>query len=371
MARVLITNINSIWTHEFIKNILFEKDIKIYITAFEEVEKKTFDILKDYNIEIIDLYKESKIKKTFKLIFKLFKINKQKKIKDVTINWMPSSFLAYVVTFVVYFFGEKTVGSFIGSDLLTKEYKEVKKLKLCLKKLDYIVLGSSRLVDKFHEYFGNKYDSKIRTCIYGSPIFDEIKDIENISRISLKEEFKLNSKKKIISIGYNGFREQQHLELIDSLKGLKSEVKEKVFILVHLAYSLESEEYKKEIKEKLNSINIEFKIINKMFSKKETAKLRRLVDIALQGQVSDALSSSIREYLYAGAILINPSWLNYKEFKKLNISYLEYDKFEEIEKLITDIIENNLNIEKKANKEKLYNNFSWKAAKGCWKELYK
>ena len=80
----------------------------------------------------------------------------------------------------------------------------------------------------------------------------------------------------------------------------------------------------------------------------------------IHAQISDALAGSIKEYLYAGAVLINPEWIDYSECKEIGIGYLEYKAWEEIPNLLEKALRLNKDM-LLSNREKLYNYFSWNA----------
>ena len=102
----------------------------------------------------------------------------------------------------------------------------------------------------------------------------------------------------------------------------------------------------------------------------EIAVLRRATDIFIQAQITDALSGTIREVLYSGTILINPSWIKYREFDKIGIEYLQYDNIDDIADIVVRVLDGTYTVDTKKNKEKIYNSFSWKAVIDKWQRIY-
>ena len=112
-----------------------------------------------------------------------------------------------------------------------------------------------------------------------------------------------------------------------------------------------------------------YKILDEFLDKEKTAMLRYAVDIFIHAQISDALAGSIKEYLYAGAILINPAWIDYSECKALGIKYWEYAEWNELPNLLEEVLKiDSKDVEK--NRELLYDYFSWNAVKPEWDKIH-
>ena len=103
------------------------------------------------------------------------------------------------------------------------------------------------------------------------------------------------------------------------------------------------------------------------------SKLRKTTDIFILAQTTDALSNSMLESLYAGAIVINASWLRYSSLKNEGVYYLTFDSFDRMNRVLVNIL-NNYDQEKEnclINKEKIAKISSWYYLRDNWKNLYK
>ena len=98
--------------------------------------------------------------------------------------------------------------------------------------------------------------------------------------------------------------------------------------------------------------------------------LRLATDIFVHAQESDAFSASIQECVYGGSILINPSWIMYKEFDNVGIDYLTYNSYEQIGEYINNIIDKKVDINNSDKVHLLYDKYSWQAVKEDWLKLY-
>ena len=104
-------------------------------------------------------------------------------------------------------------------------------------------------------------------------------------------------------------------------------------------------------------------------SNDEVAELRIITDILINAQITDAFSGSVCEYLFAGAILINAKWLCYKELKKYNFQYWEFENFGEVHLLIEQAMEQRMDVSK--NRELVWKLRSWEHCAPKWQKVYK
>jgi len=81
------------------------------------------------------------------------------------------------------------------------------------------------------------------------------------------------------------------------------------------------EKIKKYCQEILQKNNIRYVILQDYMNDQEVAILRKITDIMVNVQDTDAFSASMQESLYAGGIVINGSWLNYDELSKKGAYY--------------------------------------------------
>lgn len=262
----------------------------------------------------------------------------------------------------------KLIISFWGSDLLRANNKTKKIVHKCLKKSHKITLLTEVMLDKFQETYLNKFNDKILITKFGDQIFDYIKEIEDYyTKEDCKKYFDINQNKVSIAIGYNGIKEQQHLLVLEQIAKLNEETKEKMTLLLQMGNA--SKDYFVSVKNILDHIQCDYRIITDYLTEKDVAILRKSADIFINAQITDALSGSMQEYIYAGALVINGEWLNYKELEANNIRCLTFSSFDEIQTILLNMID------KKAEKnddfvKKLDNISSWKAAKQTWRGLY-
>lgn len=302
--------------------------------------KETFD--KIYNlqrsrIKIIDNIRRS--------LFAVYSIIKCAHKSDIVQFHYISPFVL-PLAIVVKLTSKAQISSFIyGSDFL-----RANKVGLwCMSKVfslsDSIVCDSSSVLEGLKKQFP-KYQSIMCRCYFGSPIIDRLLKVDE----TLVTHNSMGGGKKVIMCGYNGGKDQQHIKIIESLKNVAKDF----FWIFPMTYGVTNEGNKQEVITLLNSLDVDYIILDRFLSEEEWTNYIISTDIFIHMQVSDAFSSSITEHLLLGHILINGSWLIYKDLEDNDVYYISSD-FDNLEQNLINAIKNYPGIQAKlkANKEKI------------------
>lgn len=373
MKKVLVVgNSNSIWIKEYVSKVHKKLGNEVFLTVFDKPNERYAEEYKIHDIKMINLFDSkilpSKIYKALKLIKVALTENRIKKFDVIDIQSPPHSFQAKVLTLLCRLINTRTIVTFWGSDLMRISKNDSNKVKGILDNSEKINLATKALKDKFREYYGNAYDHKITGAVFGSLAFDDIdKYVED--KKNAKERFGLNPNKITVAVGYNGNKEQQHVLAIDALSKLNDYEKSKIELILHLGYGLPVD-YLSEIKQAVNNSSISCKILLEMYDLETIGKLRAATDIMIHAQTTDALSGTIRECIYAGAVLINPIWIKYKEFDNLGIDYIQYNSFNKLTDTMRSFLDGKLKINTEKNRAIMYNNFSWNGTIEKWMEMF-
>lgn len=241
---------------------------------------------------------------------------------------------------------KKIVCSFWGSDLLrTNDILNFYFVKKALHKATSITCQSIELREIILSKFGRDLYDKIQVVMF--PIEEKIyKQMDlnygNIEKIAVfKEKFSYAPDKINILIGHSGSTYNNHLNIITALKDCNN--KDKFHLIINLNYAISKSTKKKYIKELnkvLLTIGCSYVILEKFFVQEELAVSRLASDIFIHTPVSDALSSTMLELVYASNVVITGSWLPYKTFKKAKLNYHEIDNFVELTQKIDSVIKN-------------------------------
>lgn len=370
MKKMLIAgNANSIYLLDYIRYTLDGLDFEVFVPCFGQVSK---DYLAEYdklNVELIPLQNHGSTFGKYLAILKFIFFRLGGRIDFLNIQYVPSGRYLYFLSILQLLFARKSGLSFWGSDILRIGEKQAHKLESLLKRCKAISLPTIEMRKKFQVFYGQKYDSKIIAgCYFGSPIFSAIQE-QSFDKLTAKKRLGLPTNKTIVHIGYSGAKAQQHLPVIEQLAELPPTVKQQLFIQIHLGYALESPEYCRQIQDALDRSRIEHELILDFLDRPGMATFRLAADVFIHAQITDAMSSTIREYLFAHAALFNPVWIPYPEFKKLGIDYLEYHNFSEIKDGLIAYLSGNLTIDFTNNQNLMFNNYSWEKAKAAWQSF--
>jgi len=241
---------------------------------------------------------------------------------------------------------KKIVCSFWGSDLLrTNDILNFYFVKKALNKATTITCQSAELKEIVLSKFGRNLTDKIQIVTF--PVYDQVYNLmdlnynnqETINRF--KTNFNYSLDKINILVGHSGSMANNHLKIINSLENFKN--KDKVHLIINLNYAItasEKETYKKELHSALNKLDCSYVILEKFFVGEELAISRLASDIFIHTPISDALSGTMLELLYASNIVITGSWLPYKTYRKASLDYYEINDFLELAKKLDSTIEN-------------------------------
>ena len=262
-----------------------------------------------------------------------------------------------------------------GSDLFRNKLASRDNAQL-LQKAKAITFMSDSLYNHFRNIYGTKYDNKLHTIDFGVSCYDNIEKIQKDKnyRNKCKSFYELPFNRIVIAMGYNGSPGQQHLEMLKSFGMLPKQIQEKCCLVIQYSYrKTKDNDYYRTIREKLDELHCEWKIIDHFLNDEEVSRLRCATDIFIHAQLTDALSASMLEYLYAGALVLNGKWLDYEALAKNHIFYLTFTNFEELTTILKTVLGENSPSEVYAtdqNKKILYAMNSWNAVKKSWLNLY-
>lgn len=247
---------------------------------------------------------------------------------------------------IVKVFSKAKISSFIyGSDFLRANPIEAWCINMVFTMSDSIVCDSTTVLDDLKLRYP-KHAAKMERLYFGSSIIDKL--LENESHSVLKP---INSGgKKVIMCGYNGTIEQQHIKIINSLKKIAKDY----YWVFPMTYSNDNKAYIENVRSLAIREGLDYEILDTFLSEDAWANYIQATDIFIHMQVSDAFSSSISEHLLQGHVLINATWLPYKDLDDNDIFYLSCD-FDDLEEKLKYSVDNYSLLQTKlnANKDKI------------------
>lgn len=232
--------------------------------------------------------------------------------------------------------GKKIVCSFWGSDLMrTSDTFNHYFVKKALQRANVITCQSTEMREIILSKFGRTLYDKIQ--INNFPIDESVfNGIDTFLRsdesvVNFKKEYGFSPTKINVVIGHNGNPQNNHLKCIAALRSFPQ--KEKLHLIVNLCYALPQDQYdsyKEQLHTAFKETGIDYVIIEKFFTGDELVFSRLATDIFIHVPVSDALSATLTEMMYAGSIAITGGWLPYNTLRQLGLYYHDINEFDQL-----------------------------------------
>ena len=263
-----------------------------------------------------------------------------------------------------------------GSDL----YRDSKKLHVrmwqrrLLKNSDWFSSENEMTHDYFYKVYGDELRFIQHSIVnFGVDIIDSIDRIDVSNIVELKEKYGIPKDKIVVTLGYNGRCEQQHLEMIKAIGKLDKNSIEKLFFIIPMTYLVPSEDYVNAVSSELNEYTSQYIILRKYMTTDEMAEGVVISDVMIHVQTTDQLSSTMLAHMYNGNIVIAGSWLPYSNLVKKGIVFYQVDRITEMTELFKKI-SNNLFLRNscglKDNRKLVYDMSSWEKSSSKWYEVY-
>lgn len=265
----------------------------------------------------------------------------------------------------------KIILSFWGSDLYRANAIVRSLYHPLIEKSSAVSFITEDMFEYFKKYFNKEsIISKCTLLDFGNLFFQDIDDIGSSFNMNrFYDQLQLNCKKITITVGYCWRSQMRQYEAI---KRILPVVDKNYMQIAIPAYGIPENE-KKKIQELLDPSGISYVIYDYFMGADEVPALRKLTDIFIHPQTSDALSNAMTEHIYAGSVVINGEWLNYKILDDNKVFYIKFKSIEDLPLVLSKTLKNIDNYQLKAQKNKdIVESFtSWKYWAPKWLELYK
>ena len=367
MKVLVLGNSASRWQKEFIRNVLLPLGHEVYVSAARGNDP--FEVFyKEHGVNYVVP------KPVSDFIMRIPKVRAEAMLRhqvaalqnnapyDVIINMFATSSELRCARLLSG--GTATViAYFCGSDILRVEGYKLKFLEKELKKVDRVCFASEQVRDGYTKKIGENNNAVVHL---GISVFDWIDKIKNSSR-EVKKELGIPSDVTTICIGYNANEAHQHIKVIRQIELLPDDVKESVFLLLPMTYGRQ-QEYVDQVKQCLAESSLQHLVLETFMNDEQMAQLHCATDIFINAQKTDGLSASVLESAYAGAKLINASWLDYPDFSDWKLSYKAFNSFEDLRDVLNEV-SSRKTIDTQYNHDILKNKMSWESTKKSWKAI--
>lgn len=373
MRLLVLGNPDSIWTREFIEFALKRPDRKISVLYDSQAKGEFAGFYESLGVEVIRTPPISSIVMKIPKLRSILMLKQYIRVAirsspyDTVINMFVTPFtLACAVAQKRY--GATAIAYFCGSDIVRADSLTCAILKKYLGKIDYAILASTNVQRAFVEKIPHFDDCRRATIHLGISAFSNIDwEIEYSGIEKCKSSFGISTEEITLCIGYNGSNDQNHLRVLEQIKTMPKDVKGKIVVLLPMTYA-GTERYIAQVEAAAKDSGFKFIIFKEYMQRRKVAQFRLATDIFINAQTSDGLSGSVLEVLYAGALLLNASWLHYVEYDTWGVKYSTFSRFEDLPGLLADVMHIPFT-RCEENRDILAGTMSWYQCKDAWDAL--
>lgn len=373
MRDVIVGNASTIWIREYIRNIHLPLGNEVTVVTLDDVPADVAAEYRERGVRVVEIKGSGRVGKLIKMagLMRFFKNSRNMKNVDcIEIHYPPHSAQSGVLAKLIGGLEAKKIITFWGSDILRINESDAANLEKLVEVCDTLNIGTAEMRRKFREFYGNRYDDRFADAKFGSLAYTCIGDLKGPdAKTECKRRLGLDENRTVVAVGYNAKKGQQHLQALEALGRLEPEYKSRIQLMIHLD-NIADKEYVDAVEAAAESTGIGTVFIKGMLSLEEISVLRLATDIFLHSQLSDALSGSIRECIYAESVLINPDWIKYQEYDDIGVEYIKYSSFGDITDCIVKVLTGEISIDTNKNAELVYSMYSWEAVRKNWEELF-
>lgn len=266
---------------------------------------------------------------------------------------------------------KKLIISIWGSDLYRTNWRQKKVQYNIIKYANRITFTTKQASEEFSKYFNKIDKDKLKVKNLGLVALEILRNIEHISKKDCKKSFNISTNSLVVTCGNNASQGNEHIKIIKSIEMIKHKLSANVLFIFPFTYGF-IREYFLQVKDLLDKSNLNYRVLTNFLSDYEVAQLRKASDITINLPISDQLSGSLQESLYAGNVVITGDWLPYKILEEKGIFMLKVSSMDEVgEKLVYSL--NNLRDLKescKGNSQIIWNMSSWDKNIDSWIQMY-
>jgi len=267
--------------------------------------------------------------------------------------------------------GTRIVVSFWGSDLLRRSKATLRRMRRLLTKADVITVSSRGMEERLRETCTPLTADVVRIP-FGVNGFEAIDALRaSADATSCRRAFGVAREDDIVVVlGYNGRPEQQHAMMLAAVAKLPEKQLEKLHVILPMTYGGE-EAYVRQVASALSGIDVRGIVLRDFLGAEEQARLCLAADVFVHAQISDALSASMQEFLYAGALVLSGSWLRYPELEEDGVTFMTYQDDDELRALLLEVGNRGERAwDAPDGNRTLLRVRSWSSVAAGWRELY-
>lgn len=226
-----------------------------------------------------------------------------------------------------------------GSDILRQNQATLNQLSRLYQRADYIVTALETPLGRRIQNEFNIKSEKFVGNFFGSSVIEYAEKLgDTVSQEEAKERFGLSGR-YVISCGYNRKVPQRHKVIIEAINQVKDRLPQNFTLVFPMTYANPRTDYDyvQELQQLCAEKQLPALFVTDFLSVEDVFKLRKLTDMFVHIQTTDASSGSVMEYILLEKKIVHGSWIKYEELEKYSpLFYFPVDRIEDLGKVIVD-----------------------------------
>lgn len=200
-----------------------------------------------------------------------------------------------------------------GDEALRAGARSVRENRRFVALADGVTVSTEALGEAVRTLYGGACRCPVTLARFGNNIFDILDRLESgETREQSREKLGLSADgTRVVTVGHNARMVQRHRELLDVLARLPAEMRRRVTVVLPATYGDWDDAYRRELRERLHGLRCPVRVLTGYMDEDDVARLRRVTDVFLHAQQTDAFSAALQEHLYAGGTVLSGGWLSY------------------------------------------------------------
>ncbi len=266
--------------------------------------------------------------------------------------------------------GAPLVATFWGSDLLRVEDKTLRAMSRYLRRCHAVTVFNREHIDRIRAHCGEDVARITRVLDFGEVVFPYIDQLADADRAKLKAQFGVAEDKLLVCVGSSASAAQQQLPALEAIARMDESQLSRLAILLKHTYCHDDPDTEHRVKELAASLPCQSVVLTQFQSEEESARLCRAADVYLHTIRTDAFSSAMKEYLYAGARVAHGDWLVYPALAELDIRLRTFSAFDQLPGLLADALSGAWQPLTADERDRLASISAWSSLAPQWAALY-
>lgn len=259
----------------------------------------------------------------------------------VNIHFLPVCAVEYVR--VAHRYGVKTLLTPLGSDVLRLSDYFVPRVKSAFQETDYVSFNTiTGFCNVVSEKYGIKKD-KIVNLGYGSEVLTHMIGMgESYTKQELSLKAGIPFSNYNIVCGYTASVAQRHDVMLRAIKDNKNQLPSDYQIVIPLSYGPDKVQLQTKLSKMCEEFGLRYYVIDRFLSDEEMAAFRKITDLFIHIQPTDAYNVSLQESLFGGSTIINGQWLSYPSLERFGSPFIICESLETLSENIKYLLSNNV-----------------------------